>query len=114
MALITPGAAMPAIRITDAFVRNVKPPSSEGQRQVTYLHNLERGLSLVLVVSYGGTKTFRALTYVNGKPRSHKLGSYPQITLAQARKKAREYWANPKKAEAQSKVGTWKEVGDNW
>ena len=35
---------MPAMPVTDAFVRNVKPPSAEGQRQITYLHNLERGL----------------------------------------------------------------------
>ena len=56
---------------------------------MAYLHNLERGLSLVLVVSYGGTKTFRALTYVDGKPRSRKLGTYPQMSVKQARAKAR-------------------------
>jgi len=105
---------MPATPISDAFVRNVKPPSAEGQRQITYLHNLERGLSLVLVVSYGGTKTFRALTYVDGKPRSRKLGTYPQMSVKQARAGARAYWENPAKFEAQEAVGSFQEIAESW
>jgi Arm DNA-binding domain len=44
----------------------------------------------VLVVSYSGTKTFRALTYRNGKARTRKLGSYPAISVKQARAQARQ------------------------
>ena len=107
---------MPARAITDAFVRNAKLPSAEGQRQITYLHNLERGLSLVLVVSYGGTKTFRALTYdeKTKKPRSRKLGTYPQMTVKQARAEARAYWADPAKFEAQEAVGSFQEIAEDW
>jgi Arm DNA-binding domain len=81
---------MPAKTITDAFVRNVKAPDQISQRQVTYIDTLERGLALVLVVSYSGTKTFRALTYRNGKARTRKLGSYPAISVKQARAQARQ------------------------
>ena len=62
---------MPSKHITDAFVRNVKRPRKDDlPNQVTYIDTLERGLALVLVVSYGGTRTFRVMTYVNGKARS--------------------------------------------
>jgi hypothetical protein len=86
---------MPSKTITDAFVRNVKFPDPISQRQTMYIDTLERGLALVLVVSYGGTKTFRVLTYRNGKARTRKLGSYPAMSVKQARTQARECWENP-------------------
>ena len=62
---------MPAKNITDAFVRGVKLPGKyDQQKQVAYIDTMERGLALVLVVSYGGSKRFRVLTYTNGKPQS--------------------------------------------
>ena len=104
---------MPAKAITDAFVRNVRSPDLT-KRQVTYIDTLERGLALLLVVSYGGTKTFRALTYNDGKARTRKLGTYPTLSVKEARALAREYWENPSKAEAKAAVGTFKEVAENW
>ncbi len=62
---------MPSKTITDAFVRNVRAIS---QKQIAYIDTLERGLALVLVVSYGGTKTFRVMTYLNGRAKTRKLG----------------------------------------
>jgi integrase len=107
--------AMPAKTITDAFVRNVKPPKQSAKHnQTTYIHTLERGLALVLVVSYGGTKSFRVLTYRNGKPHSVKLGTYPAMTVKEARRLAREYWENPEKFAEQKAVGTFKEISDQW
>ena len=111
---------MPAKTITDAFVRTVKLPNkfakdgSKPQRQIAYIDTLERGLALVLVVSYGGSKTFRAMTYTNGKAQTYKLGTYPQMTVKEARAKAREYWTNPERFEAKAESGTFKEVSDNW
>ena len=87
----------------------LKPP-----RQVSYLHYVERGLSLMLVLSYGGTKSWRALTYRDGKPHYWKLGTHPQVTVQQARKRAREYFENPQKVENAAEVGTFKEVAENW
>jgi integrase len=106
---------MPAKKITDAFVRNVRPPRKDGKhRQVAYIDTLERGVALTLVVSYGGTKTFRVLTYRNGKPYSRKLGTYPTMTVRDARAKAREYWQNPQRFEAQAEVGSFKDIGQGW
>jgi len=106
---------MPSKIITDAFVRNVKSPRKDDKhKQLSFIHTLERGLALVLVVSYGGTRTFRVMTYLNGKPRSVKLGTYPQMTVKDARAKAREYWENPKKFEAQTEVGSFRDIAENW
>jgi len=104
---------MPAKAITDAFVRNVKTDNLT-KRQVTYVDTLGRGLALLLVVSYGGTKTFRVLTYYKGKGRTRKLGTYPALSVKEARAQAREYWENPSKVEAKAAVGTFKEVAENW
>ena len=107
-------AHMPAKRLTDAFVRNVRLPNELKERQTTYIDTMERGLALMLVVSYGGTKTFRAMTYRNGKPVSLKLGSYPQLTVKAARTKAREYWEDPKRFEEKVEVGSFASVAENW
>lgn len=130
---------MPSKIITDAFVKNltwqsalrefwkahnlrnakrkaagqpekeIKPPVS-----ISYLDRLERGLSLELVISYGGAKSWRMLTYQNAKPISRGLGSYPAMPLKEARAEARARWENPKKYEDQDAVGTFKQVAENW
>jgi Arm DNA-binding domain len=94
---------MPAKRITDSFVRNVKIPHKDDHpNQLTYLDRMERGLSLVLIVSYGGSKTFRALIYRDGRPHSRKLGTYPTLPVKDARAQARAYWQDPKRTPIQS------------
>jgi integrase len=98
---------MPSKHLTDLYVKNARPQAG---KQVTYIDTLRRGCALVLVVSYGGTKTFRLMTYVNGKPRTRKLGTYPTMTLKQARDMALAYFENPNRAE----VGSFKSVAENW
>jgi integrase len=106
---------LPAKRLSDAFVRNLKPPSLEkGQRQTVFIDTIQRGLALLLVASYGGSKTFRVMTYRNGKPHTVKLGTYPRLTVKAAREKARTYFENPEKYNAQSQVGSFKDVAENW
>ena len=106
---------MPAKHLSDAFVRNVKlPDPNKGQRQIAYIDTMERGLALMLVVSYRGTKALRVLTYRNGKPKTHKLGTYPQLTVKDARAKARAYYENPQKYSEQAAVGSFKEIAENW
>jgi integrase len=115
--LLIPGEplAVPTITFTDAVVRNLKPPAADApQRQVNYFHTLERGLALVLKVSYGGTKAWFVTTYRNGKARSHKLGVYPAMKLKEANRLARAYYENPAVFEAKAAVGTFQEVADNW
>jgi integrase len=98
---------MPSKHLTDGFVKHAKPQPG---KQVVYIDTMERGCALVLVVSYGGTKTFRLMTYVNGKPKTRKLGTYPQMTLKQARDMSLAYFENPGRAE----VGSFKSVAENW
>jgi integrase len=106
---------MPSKSITDAFVRTVRLPRKDDRpNQVAYFDKLERGLQLVLVVSYGGSKTFRCLTYLNGKPRTRKLGLYPAMSVKQARAQARAYWEDPQKYEAQAESGTFKDIAEQW
>ena len=105
---------MPAKNLTDTVVRNLKLPDKDGKRQVSYIDTLERGLALVLVVSYGGSKTFRVMTYRNGKPHSVKIGTYPRMTVKEARTRAREYFHDPKKFAAQAEVGSFKQIAENW
>src|SRR5579862_4324083 len=106
---------MPAKALSAAFVRNVRlPKEAKDGRQIAYIDTLERGLALVLVVSYGGTKTFRVMTYVNGKPKTTKLGTYPQMSLQDAKEKARAYYQDPERFAAQAAIGTFKDVAENW
>jgi integrase len=87
----------------------LKPPT-----QVVFLDTLQHGLALVLVVSYGGTKSFRVLTYREGQPHSIKLGTYPNMTLKQARDAAWDYYKNPQKFTEQKLVGTFAEISAEW
>lgn len=105
-----------ATKINSTFVKSIKPPQfHKGDKaQLVYIDTLERGLALMLVVSYGGTKSFRALTYVNGKPKTRKLGTYPAMSVQQARKEARTYWESPKKFEEKAETGTFKDVAQKW
>jgi integrase len=115
---------MPAKHLTDAFIRNVRLPSRQkGERQITYIDTIERGLALLLVVSYGGAKVFRVGTYIDGiakdgrkvrKLHTVKLGTYPQMSEKEARKKAKAYFADPQTYAAKAAVGSFKEVAENW
>jgi integrase len=108
-------AKMPAKRITDSFVRNVKLPGKDDRpNQITYIDTMERGLALVLIVGYGGSKTFRALVYRNGQPHSRKLGLYPELSVKDARAQARAYWENPAKFEAEAAPEDFKTVAKEW
>ena len=105
---------MPKKKLSDVVVRNIKPPNPEkGQRQMVYIDTIQRGLALLLVASYGGSKTFRVMIYRNGKPRTAKLGAYPKLTVKGAREKARAYFENPERFNAQAQVGSFKDVAEN-
>jgi hypothetical protein len=105
---------MPKKRLSDAFCQNVALPKADGKRQVHYFERIETGLSLDFVVSYGGSKRWRAIVYRNGKPHSEGLGNYPEMKLKDAREKARAYLNDPKRIEAAKQVGTFKEVAETY
>lgn len=75
---------MPSAHLTDVSIRALKAPAS-GQR--TYW---DRGLGVR--VSQGGSKTFVVLA---GPGRRRALGRYPDLSLAEAKRKAKLYVANP-------------------
>jgi len=74
---------MPRHKLTDAFIRNVKPPSAG---QVEYWDALTPGFGIR--VSYGGRKAFQTMTRINGKLHRFGMGFYPRISLADARGRA--------------------------
>ena len=104
---------MPTLdEIDDRFCRDVELP--EKPHQVSYFHKLETGLSLVLTVGYGGSRTFSALTYRDGKPTYTKLGRWPEMKVKVAKDKARQYREDPAKFEAQALPDTFKAVAERW
>jgi integrase len=82
---------MTVVLLTDRFVRTARP--LPGQRQTEYFDESTKGLSLV---ASAGARTFY-LTYTVPKGAAKagtrarmKLGSFPDISLADARQKARD------------------------
>jgi len=111
---------MPSQKLSDEWVRNLtweraleayfktkdrgdKPPP----KQIVYFDKMERGLALQLVMSLGGTKALRVVTYVGPKATTYKLGTFPTMSLKAAKIAAREYYKNPVRAEAPN---TFREV----
>ncbi len=74
---------MPQIKFTDRTVANLKP---KGEKQIDYFDSATRGFGLR--VSPGGTKAWFLKYVFDGKQRRDRLGEYPAIGLADARKLA--------------------------
>jgi len=70
--------------LTDRFIAKAKPRDAQ---QSEYFDTLVKGLSLLVSAS---SKSWYLHYSHAGKRSRMKLGSYPEISLAQARKKARE------------------------
>jgi hypothetical protein len=63
--------------LTDTAVRNAKPKNKP--------YKVTDGQGLYLLVNPGGSKLWRVKYRINGVERKLALGSYPEITLAEAR-----------------------------
>lgn len=93
---------MPRHKLTDAFLRSVKTPA-EGQTE--YWDALTPGFGVR--VSYGGRKAFQVLTRIDGKLHRFTIGSYPKLSLSEARDQAEKIikdatkGISPKEREAQ-------------
>lgn len=95
---------------TETGVRKMKPPE-RGQKD--QFERLEKGITLMLRLSYGGTKAWRVVTYDGrGKSSVRTLGHFPELTVAAAKKLARDH--DPKKARAAAEAGTFKKVAEEW
>lgn len=88
-------------KLTDKTIQNLtfSSPTTKGGKPRTQEDFFDDPASggfpgLILRLSYGGTKNWRAMYYLNGKSRTYALGKYPVMGLAAARKAAREFLAD--------------------
>jgi integrase len=77
---------MAPVGLTDRRIAALPTPTLE-QRQCDYWDPTMRGFGMR--VSYGGKKAFVVRYRVNGRLRRLTLGPYPDLSLAEARRKAR-------------------------
>lgn len=68
--------------LDDLTIKAAKPSEKE--------YTLRDGGGLFLLVHPNGAKYFQLRTTLNGKPKKIQLGTYPQTSLSEARKKARD------------------------
>jgi integrase len=98
-------------RLTEEGVRRLKPV--EGKQVAVYDTMVPR---LYLMLNYGprNPKAWRCQYYVGGKVRSVKLGRYPEMNVKAAREAARKFQEDPEGALAKSKVGSFKEIAEEF
>ena len=97
-------------RFTEMGVRKLKAPPKP--QRSDKIHTITRGLGLALRVSYSGSKTWRVLYYVNGRPSTKTLGKFPDVSVSEAYKRARKF--DPEAASKQAAVGTFKQVAEDY
>ncbi|HZP69251.1 MAG TPA: tyrosine-type recombinase/integrase [Pseudolabrys sp.] len=95
---------------TEASVKKYLLPA-EGE-QMEYFEKLRQGRRLVLRISYGGTKAWRVVWYVNGKARAKTIGRWPDMSVKVAREAA--YNFDPKAAMASAAAGSFKAVAESF
>lgn len=70
---------------------------------------------LILRVSYGGAKAWRVLYYVDQRPKTLRLGRYPDgLGIREAREAARKFLGNPSTASAEERRRSFKEVAQDF
>lgn len=98
---------------TQQGVKRMKAPAKTAKpNRIDKIDTITRGLGLALRVSYTGSKTWRALYYVNGKPRTATLGKFPKIGVSEAYKLARKF--DPEAATKQAAVGTFRQIAEDY
>lgn len=80
---------MSKINFTQASLNSLSCPADKKRMDV---HD-SKCLGLIVTVFASGTKTFYVYKRVNGRPDRIKVGSYPNLSVERARKKAREILA---------------------
>lgn len=74
------------INFTEKTIANLPIPSKEDGQQVYYDTGIKDGL--MLIVTYGGTKTYYFFMFFKGQPKRVKIGRVGDIKLIDARAKA--------------------------
>lgn len=73
---------------TKTALTNLSPPARNEQRKI-YRDQSQRGLLIML--TYGGSKTFYYCYKIAGRKKMIKIGQFPYIEINEAREKAFEY-----------------------
>ena len=109
---------MTTVKLTDAKIRNVKPPSRE-QKQVELWDSALPGFGLR--VGHGGRKAFMLMTRVTGgKQHRYTVGTYPLMTLGEAREAAQNVMRqaadgiDPKEQKRRAKLEAQKALKNNF
>ena len=98
-------------RFTQQGVQRLKVPPKP--KRYDKIHTLDGGgRALALRISYNGTKTWRVLYYVKGKPRTKTLDKFPKMSVKQAYESARKF--EPESAAKKAEAGTLREVAQNF
>jgi integrase len=102
-----------ATTFTEASVKRLRLPP---QGQIDFFEKLMKGRTLVLRLSYGGTKAWRVGYYVNGKPQAKTLGHWLPENKGMGVKVARAAAISfdPKAASAAAEAGSVKQVAEDW
>jgi integrase len=102
------------IEFTELGVKKLSLPPQG--KQVDYFQPLMKGRTLVLRLSYGGTKAWRVGFYINGRAQAKTLGHWlPEkkgMGVAAARAAAVSF--DPKAASAAAEAGSVKQVAEDW
>jgi len=95
-------------RFTDKWIKNIRPI---GKKQ-----EFNSGDGFLLRVGVSGSKTFYFRYKLDGKKRFMKLGTYPNCTLEQAKKKHLEAWTAFKNGESpeQTNISNIGELVEDW
>jgi integrase len=101
-------------KFDDRKLLKVNLPTRE-QRQFYASELMEDGLSLRIVIGFGGTKKWSAATYdERGKSVQTAIGTFPNLSCKQARDKARELFKDPQRRVREKEAGTFGEVSRKW
>lgn len=101
--------------LTATQIKNAKPKDKD--------FSLNDSAGLSLLIKTNGSKLWRYRKTINGKPVLRSLGSYPEVSLAQAREKATEFnklfaaGVDPlqqEREEAEREGNTFKKVAIEW
>src|SRR5262245_10778763 len=103
---------MRVLEFKHKFVVHVPIPGKG--RQANYFEKRRRGRSLCLSVSYAGTRCWRVVYYVSGKPRSEAIGYFPEMGVEKARRVC-DTWELKAELKASPAPGlSFKAVAEDW
>ena len=100
-------------KFTQQGVERMKSPKkTDKPNRKDKIHTIRRGLALDLRVSYSGSKTWRVLHYVNGRPRYEIIGTFPAVSVSEAYKKVSKF--DPEAASKNATAGSFREVAQDF